>query len=320
MKGILIAGESGTRLQPATLAINKQLLPVYDKPMIYYPISTLMLASIRDIMIISSSEDLIYHQRLLGTGEQFGLKFTYAKQLRPEGLAQALVVGRDFVGADSVALVVGDNLFFGAGLRSLFARAAMRTDAATVFAHQVDNPEAYSVVTLDKCGRPTKLVEKPVRSESRWAVTGLYFYDNRVLDIAVATELSPRGRSDITQLNQAYLDCGELHVEQLSRGYAWFDTSTHDSLLEAGEFVRTLQRRQGLQIACLEEIAYQHGFISREQLVLRGELLAKTPYGQSLLRLARSDYPAEPHPLAPNGPGQILPPDRTGDHLGHHAA
>ena len=321
MKGIVIAGGSGTRLHPATLAVSKQLLPVYDKPMIYYPISMLMLAAIRDILIISPPETLLAHQRLLGTGEQFGLRFAYAVQPRPEGSAQAFVVGRDFVGADSVALVVGDNLFFGAGLKDLLARAATRTGGATILAHQVDHPEAYSTVTLDGRGRPTKLVEKPDRPESRWAVTGLSFYDNRVLDLAAAIESAPtQGRLSITRLNQAYLDCGDLHVEPLSRGYAWFDTRTHDSLLEACAFVRTLQQRQGLQIACLEEIAYQEGFITRDQLVARGELFAKTPYGQNLLRLARDEPPAEPCHLATNAAGRLQPPDRAEPHLSVHAA
>ncbi|WP_232630355.1 glucose-1-phosphate thymidylyltransferase RfbA [Methylobacterium sp. Leaf118] len=287
MKGIVLAGGSGTRLHPATLAINKQLLPVYDKPMIYYPISVLMLAGIREILIISSPEHLGNYQRLLGTGEPFGLTFVYAVQPRPEGLAQAFVIGRDFVGTDSVALVLGDNLFFGNGMSALLGKARARTGGATVFAYHVDHPEAYGVVTLDDDGRPVHLVEKPKTPESPWAVTGLYFYDNQVLDIAAAVTPSERGELEITSVNQAYLDRGQLHVERMSRGYAWLDTGTHDSLLEAGEFVRVLQRRQGLQVACLEEIAYLKGFIGREQLLARGELFAKTQYGQNLLRLAR---------------------------------
>ncbi|UMY18618.1 glucose-1-phosphate thymidylyltransferase RfbA [Methylobacterium organophilum] len=289
MKGIVLAGGSGTRLHPATLAINKQLLPVYDKPMIYYPISVLMLAGIREILIISAPEHLDSYQRLLGSGEQFGLSFTYAVQPRPEGLAQAFLIGRDFVGTDDVALVLGDNLFFGAGLRDLLARAVARKRGATVFAYYVDGPEAYGVVTLDRQGRPRKLVEKPRRPESNWAVTGLYVYDNQVLDIAAQVRPSVRGELEITTVNQIYLERRQLHVEQLSRGYAWLDTGTHDSLLEAGEFVRTLQRRQGLQVACLEEIAYLQNFITHEQLLARGELFAKTPYGQNLLRLAREE-------------------------------
>ena len=287
MKGIVLAGGSGTRLHPATLAINKQLLPVYDKPMIYYPISVLMLAGIREILVISSPEHLGNYQRLLGSGEQFGLRFAYAVQPRPEGLAQAFVIGRDFVGKDAVALVLGDNLFFGNGMSELLGRARARTSGATVFAYHVDHPEAYGVVTLDADGRPLRLVEKPSSPESPWAVTGLYFYDNGVLDIAAAVRPSARGELEITSVNQAYLERGDLFVERMSRGYAWLDTGTHDNLLEAAEFVRTIQHRQGLQVACLEEIAYLQGFIGREQLVARGELFAKTTYGQNLLRLAR---------------------------------
>ena len=276
MKGIVLAGGSGTRLHPATLAINKQLLPVYDKPMIYYPISVLMLAGIREILIISSPEHLGNYQRLLGTGEQFGLQFSYAVQPRPEGLAQAFLIGREFVGGEDVALVLGDNLFFGNGMSELLARARARENGATVFAYHVDHPEAYGVVTLDGEGRPLRLVEKPKTPESPWAVTGLYFYDNQVLDIAAAVTPSERGELEITSVNQAYLERGQLHVERMSRGYAWLDTGTHDSLLEAGEFVRVLQHRQGLQVACLEEIAYLQGFIGRDQLQARGELFAKT--------------------------------------------
>lgn len=288
MKGIVLAGGSGTRLHPATLAINKQLLPVYDKPMIYYPISVLMLAGIREILIISSPEHLGNYQRLLGTGEQFGLQFSYAVQPRPEGLAQAFLIGREFVGGEDVALVLGDNLFFGNGMSELLARARARENGATVFAYHVDHPEAYGVVTLDGEGRPLRLVEKPKTPESPWAVTGLYFYDNQVLDIAAAVTPSERGELEITSVNQAYLERGQLHVERMSRGYAWLDTGTHDSLLEAGEFVRVLQHRQGLQVACLEEIAYLQGFIGRDQLQARGELFAKTKYGQNLLRLSQS--------------------------------
>ncbi|GJE28103.1 glucose-1-phosphate thymidylyltransferase RfbA [Methylobacterium organophilum] len=293
MKGIVLAGGSGTRLHPATLAINKQLLPVYDKPMIYYPISVLMLAGIREILIISSPEHLGNYQRLLGSGEQFGLNFTYAVQPRPEGLAQAFLIGRDFVGTDDVALVLGDNLFFGNGMTAMLQRARARTSGATVFAYHVDHPEAYGVVTLDKDGKPLRLVEKPKTPESPWAVTGLYFYDNQVLDIAAAVKPSDRGELEITSVNQAYLERGQLHVERMARGFAWLDTGTHDNLLEAAEFVRTLQHRQGLQVACLEEIAYLRGFIDRQQLIARGELFAKTHYGQNLLRLARDGAAAD---------------------------
>ncbi|GBU16683.1 MULTISPECIES: glucose-1-phosphate thymidylyltransferase RfbA [Methylobacterium] len=287
MKGIILAGGSGTRLHPATLSINKQLLPVYDKPMIYYPVSVLMLAGIREILVISTPEHLDNYRRLFGTGEQFGLSFSYAVQPKPEGLAQAFIIGREFVGSDPVALILGDNLFFGAGMSDLLARAVSRRQGATVFAYHVENPQAYGVVSLDKDGRATKIVEKPKEPESTWAVTGLYFYDNRVLDIAAAVKPSARGELEITSVNEAYLQQGQLHVERMSRGYAWLDTGTHDSLLEASEFVRTLQHRQGLQVACLEEIAFEQGFIDRAQLVARGELFAKTAYGQNLLRLAR---------------------------------
>ena len=289
MKGIVLAGGTGTRLHPATLSINKQLLPVYDKPMIYYPVSVLMLAGIREILIISSPEHLDNYKRLFGTGEQFGLSFTYAVQPRPEGLAQAFIIGAEFVGDDSVALVLGDNLFFGNGMSELLKRARERTTGATVFAYHVDNPAAYGVVTLDKAGRPLRLVEKPPEPESPWAVTGLYFYDNQVVDIAAAVKPSARGELEITSINEAYLERGQLHVERMSRGYAWLDTGTHDSLLEASEFVRTLQHRQGLQVACLEEIAYLQGFIGQEQLIARGKLFAKTAYGQNLLKLAKED-------------------------------
>jgi glucose-1-phosphate thymidylyltransferase len=257
--------------------------------MIYYPVSVLMLAGIREILIISSPEHLDNYKRLFGTGEQFGLSFTYAVQPRPEGLAQAFIIGAEFVGDESVALVLGDNLFFGNGMSALLKRARERTTGATVFAYHVDNPAAYGVVTLDKAGRPLRLVEKPPEPESPWAVTGLYFYDNQVVDIAAAVKPSARGELEITSINEAYLERGQLHVERMSRGYAWLDTGTHDSLLEASEFVRTLQHRQGLQVACLEEIAYLQGFIGQEQLIARGKLFAKTAYGQNLLKLAKED-------------------------------
>jgi glucose-1-phosphate thymidylyltransferase len=287
MKGIVLAGGSGTRLHPATLSINKQLLPVYDKPMIYYPVSVLMLAGIREILVISSPEHLDNYKRLFGTGEQFGLSFSYAVQPRPEGLAQAFVIGRDFVGPDPVALILGDNLFFGAGMSELLASARANEVGATIFAYHVENPQAYGVVSLGPDGRPTRIVEKPSAPDSTWAVTGLYFYDNQVLDIAARVEPSARGELEITSVNAAYLERGQLAVERMGRGYAWLDTGTHDSLLEASEFVRTIQNRQGLQVACLEEIAYLQGFIGRAQLIARGELFAKTAYGQNLLRLAR---------------------------------
>ncbi len=286
MKGIVLAGGSGTRLHPATLAINKQLLPIYDKPMIYYPISTLMLAGVREILVISAPEYLENYQRLFGSGEEFGLEISYAVQPKPEGLAQAFVIGRDFVGADPVCLVLGDNIFFGAGLRAALARARAQQGGATVFGYHVEDPERYGVVTLDRDGRPQKIVEKPQNPDSPWAVTGLYFYDNKVLDIAAGLKPSARGELEITDLNRIYLEAGELQVELLSRGFAWFDTGTHDSLLEASQFVQVIQKRQGIQIACLEEIAYINGFIGHAQLVARGEKFGKTAYGRYLLRIA----------------------------------
>ena len=285
MKGIVLAGGSGTRLHPATLAINKQMLPIYDKPMIYYPISTLMLADIRDILIISSPEHIDNYRSLLGTGEQFGVSFSYTIQPKPQGLAQAFLLGREFIGRDSVALILGDNLFFGAGLKDLLARARLRESGATVVAYHVDRPEQYGVITLDEKGRPVRIVEKPTTPESRWAVTGLYFYDNRVVDIASGVKPSARGELEITDVNNAYLASGDLNVELMSRGFAWLDTGTHDDLLDAADFVRVIQRRQGVQIACLEEIAYQNGYIDREMLESRGRSLAKTAYGQHLLSL-----------------------------------
>lgn len=287
MKGIVLAGGSGTRLHPATLAINKQLLPVYDKPMIYYPVSVLMMAGIRDILIISSPDFLDSYRHLFGSGEQFGVRFCYAVQPRPEGLAQAFVIGREFVGGERVALVLGDNIFYGNGLTTLLARAAQRESGATVFAYQVKDPERYGVVTLDSQSRATRIQEKPAQPESNWAVTGLYFYDNQVLDIAAAVTPSPRGELEISDVNQAYLNRGALHVECMSRGYAWLDTGTHDSLLEASEFVRTVQHRQGMQIAALEEIAYVNHFISQEQLLARARMFEKTAYGQALFDLVR---------------------------------
>jgi glucose-1-phosphate thymidylyltransferase len=286
MKGIVLAGGAGSRLHPATLAMNKQLLPVYDKPMIYYPVSVLMLAGIREILIISAPEYLDSYQRLFGSGEQFGVTFQYAVQEKPEGLAQAFVIGRDFVGDDDVALVLGDNIFFGAGLQALLDRARRRARGATIFAYGVEDPERYGVVDLDARARPLRIVEKPERPQSRWAVTGLYFYDNRVLDIAAAVKPSARGELEITDVNNAYLALGELHVECMSRGYTWLDTGTHDSLLEAGEFVRTIQKRQGHLVASLEEIAFAKSFISREQLQARGREFEKTAYGRTLLAIA----------------------------------
>ena len=283
MKGIILAGGSGTRLHPATLAINKQLLPVYDKPMIYYPLSVLMLAGIRDILIISSPEFLDNYRRMFGDGSDWGLTMSYAEQPRPEGLAQAFTIGREFVGTDRVALVLGDNIFFGAHLSALLASAVAREHGATVFSYRVVDPERYGVVELAADGRALSLEEKPATPKSNHAVTGLYFYDNRVLDLARDLAPSARGEYEITDLNRLYMEAGDLYVEQMGRGYAWLDTGTHDSLLEASEFVRTIQHRQGIQIACLEEVAFEMGFITADQARARGEALNKTAYGRAII-------------------------------------
>jgi glucose-1-phosphate thymidylyltransferase len=285
MKGIILAGGSGTRLHPATLAVNKQLLPIYDKPMIYYPMSVLMMAGIRDILIISSPEYIDNFRRLFGTGEELGLRIQYTVQPSPDGLAQAFVLGEEFIGGDQAALVLGDNIFFGAGFAELLARATGRKKGATIFSYQVDTPQAYGVVELDGQGKAISLEEKPTQPKSKQAVTGLYFYDNRVVELAKQVKPSARNEYEITDLNRAYMELGDLYVEQMSQGYAWLDTGTHESLIEASEFVRVVQKRQGVQVACLEEIAYTQGFIDREQLRGRGELFAKTEYGRYLLRL-----------------------------------
>jgi glucose-1-phosphate thymidylyltransferase len=283
MKGIILAGGSGTRLHPATLAVNKQLLPIYDKPMIYYPMSVLMMAGIRDILIISSPEYIDNFRRLFGTGDELGLRIQYTVQPSPDGLAQAFVLGEEFIGGDQAALVLGDNIFFGAGFAELLARAAGRTKGATIFSYQVDQPQAYGVVELNGEGKAISLEEKPTHPKSKQAVTGLYFYDNRVVELAKQVKPSARNEYEITDLNRAYMELGDLYVEQMSQGYAWLDTGTHESLIEASEFVRVVQKRQGVQVACLEEIAFAQGFIDRDQLKVRGELFAKTAYGQYLL-------------------------------------
>ncbi|WP_308815792.1 glucose-1-phosphate thymidylyltransferase RfbA [Sphingomonas sp. GV3] len=288
MKGIILAGGSGTRLHPATLAVNKQLLPVYDKPMIYYPLSVLMLAGIRDVLIISSPEFIDNYRRLFADGSAFGLTISYAEQPSPDGLAQAFTIGADFIDNDRVALVLGDNIFFGANLTTLLNRAVARESGATVFSYQVEDPERYGVVGFGEGGQAVSLEEKPVQPKSNHAVTGLYFYDNRVVDYARNLKPSARGELEITDLNRLYMEAGDLYVEQMGRGYAWLDTGTHDSLLEAGEFVRTLQHRQGVQIACLEEIAFEMGFISAEQARTAGERFKKTAYGRAILRAVDS--------------------------------
>jgi glucose-1-phosphate thymidylyltransferase len=285
MKGIILAGGSGTRLYPATLAINKQLLPIYDKPMVYYPLSVLMLAGIRDILLISTPEHLPFYERLLGDGSTWGIKLSYVIQEQPIGLAHAFILGRDFVGGERVALILGDNVFYGHGLSAELTGATTRRDGATIFAYYVNEPSQYGVVKFNNAGQPIDIVEKPKQFLSNWAVTGLYFYDNAVLDIAASLRPSARGELEITDVNRRYLELGKLHVVKLGRGYAWLDTGTHDNLLGASEFVRSIQQRQGLLIGCLEEIAFSHGLISADHL--RGLIgrYDKTAYGAYLLRL-----------------------------------
>jgi glucose-1-phosphate thymidylyltransferase len=288
MKGIILAGGSGTRLHPATLAINKQLLPVYDKPMIYYPLSVLMLAEIRDILIISSPEYIDNYRRLFGDGSAFGLRFEYAVQERPEGLAQAFVIGETFLAGGPGALILGDNIFYGANLQHLLLSARHRAEygsASTVFGYHVEDARAYGVVELDLDGKALSIEEKPAQPRSNWAVTGLYFYDERVCDLARQVRPSSRGELEITDLNRLYMEAEALRVERMGRGYAWLDTGTHDSLLEASEFVRTIQHRQGTQIACLEEIAWSLGWIDNSALCRRAEMFAKTRYGRYLAGL-----------------------------------
>ena len=288
MKGIILAGGSGTRLYPLTLAMSKQLVPVYNKPMIYYPLSTLMLAGIREILIITTPEDQPSFQRLLGDGHQLGLRLAYDVQPQPEGLAQAFIIGRRFIGTDHVALALGDNIFYGAGFPLILRRATHEEPGATVFAYWVRDPERYGVVEFDVDGNAVSLEEKPTKPRSSWAVTGLYFYDNRVVDIAAALTPSARGELEITDVNAAYLASGELRVERLGRGIAWLDTGTHEALLQASTFIQTIEDRQGLMVACLEEIAFKMGYIAALDVLRIAEPMRKNSYGQYLLRLVEA--------------------------------
>ena len=289
MKGIVLAGGSGTRLHPITRSVSKQMLPVYDKPMIYYPLSVLMLAGIQEILVISTPDDLPNYQKLLGDGSDFGVNLAYAEQPSPDGLAQAFLIGESFIGDDSVCLILGDNIFYGYGFTAMLQDVAARDAGATVFGYHVNDPERFGVVEFDPEGRVLSVEEKPERPKSNYAITGLYFYDNRVVDIAKQVKPSERGELEITDVNRAYLESGELNVSLMGRGFAWLDTGTHDSLMEAGQFVQTIEHRQGLKVACLEEIGYRNGWLSAEALQQQAGALAKTGYGQYLQQVLDSE-------------------------------
>ena len=288
MKGIILAGGSGTRLYPLTKAVSKQLMPIYDKPMIYYPMSILMLAGIKDILIISTPTDTPRFEQLFGDGSELGLNLEFKVQEEPNGLAEAFIIGEEFIGNDSICLILGDNIYYGGGLSKMLQRTAAKESGATVFGYHVNDPERFGVVEFDDQMHAVSIEEKPVEPKSNYAVTGLYFYDNKVVDIAKSIQPSPRGELEITDINKAYLEAGELEVEVMGRGFAWLDTGTHESLLEAGTFIETIEKRQNLKVACLEEISYRMGYITREQLIELAQPLKKNEYGQYMLRLAEA--------------------------------